>query len=134
MTSVFNPNEPTKRRFRMTITAKLCPMKFVMYEVGICYDYQLTWFLYYVGWRKCHEHLKIWFKRCKCNVIPWLVVTITKQVICCLEFCLHKKPHWQRRNTCNNPINPIILELFISIFNWDLLRLSTNMVYVLCEG
>jgi len=56
MTSMFNPNEPIKRRFRMTIIVKLCPMKFVMYEIDICYDYQLIWFLYYVGWRKCHEH------------------------------------------------------------------------------
>jgi hypothetical protein len=29
------------------------------------------------------------------NMTPWLMVAIAKQVICCLEFCFSKKPHWQ---------------------------------------
>jgi hypothetical protein len=49
--------------------------------------------------------------------IPWLMETITGQIICCGEFCLNKKPHWQRRNKRNNPISLITFELFISILN-----------------
>ncbi len=49
MTFMFIPNEPTKNRCRSIIIAKSCPMKFGMYYVDICYDYQLIWFLYYVG-------------------------------------------------------------------------------------
>jgi hypothetical protein len=70
------------------------------------------------------------------SMTPWLMVTITRQIICHLEFCFSKKPHWQGKSKGNNPTSPITFELFICILSWHLYdyQVTWFLYYVKAKG